>query len=208
MVARSLVLRRLTRLCVVLALVAGPALPPLAAQAATPAPAATPAAPSSLTITHPVVPVDPDDPRFLPPGNMPALIAEVCQEGGRRAPTSRAEIVRCVLDSLALAYRSALYDAQRLSGRDVDVVHIVGGGSQNALLCQLTADACDLPVVAGPVEAAAIGNVLVQAQAARVLDNDAATARALVAATSRLRHYSPRGNASQWKAAAATIARH
>ena len=73
--------------------------------------------------------------------------------------------MRCILDSLAAAYARAVDDAARLSGRDVDVVHLVGGGSRNELLCQLTADACGLPVVAGPVEATAIGNLLVQARA-------------------------------------------
>ena len=75
------------------------------------------------------------------------------------------QIVRCVLDSLALAYRRALPDAQELSGRHADVVHVVGGGSRNELLCQLTADATGLPVIAGPAEATALGNVLVQARA-------------------------------------------
>ena len=75
--------------------------------------------------------------------------------------------MRCILDSLAAAFAATVRDAARLAGRDVDVVHLVGGGSRNDLLCQLTADACGLPVVAGPVEATAIGNVLVQARAAR-----------------------------------------
>lgn len=74
-------------------------------------------------------------------------------------------MVRCILDSLALAYRAAVDDARRLSGRTVEVIHLVGGGSRNALLCQLTADACGVPVEAGPVEATAFGNVLVQARA-------------------------------------------
>src|SRR3712207_6147525 len=109
--------------------------------------------------------VDPDDPRFLPPGDMPARIAEVCRETGQTPPQSQAETVRCILDSLALAYRRSVRSAAELSGRDVEVVHLVGGGARNTLLCQLTADACGLPVLAGPVEAAALGNALVQARA-------------------------------------------
>ncbi|KJK33843.1 carbohydrate kinase, partial [Lentzea aerocolonigenes] len=103
---------------------------------------------------------DPNDPVFLPPGDMPARIR---QQSGK--DMTRPEIVRSVLDSLALAHRDAIADAQRLSGKEVEVVHIVGGGSHNELLCQLTADACGLPVVAGPAEATALGNVLVQARA-------------------------------------------
>ena len=84
---------------------------------------------------------------------------------GEAAPDARPRLVRCILDSLALAYRRAIAEAQALSGRHADVVHIVGGGARNALLCQLTADATGLPVVAGPAEATALGNVLVQARA-------------------------------------------
>src|SRR5262249_58262763 len=80
----------------------------------------------------------------------------------RAPPAGPGATVRCILDSLALAHRRALAEVQELTGRHVDTVHIVGGGARNALLCQLTADACGLPVVAGPVEAAAMGNVLVQ----------------------------------------------
>jgi rhamnulokinase len=146
--------------------------------------------------------IDPDDRRFLSPGDMPTRIAEACRDTGQRSPVTHAETVRCVLDSLAIAYRSAVHDAQRLSGHDIEVVHIVGGGSQNALLCQLTADACGLPVVAGPVEAAALGNVLVQAQAASVVDAELAAIRGLVRSTQRLRTYKPHGDAAAWSAAA------
>ncbi|MBO0823488.1 MAG: rhamnulokinase, partial [Actinobacteria bacterium] len=109
--------------------------------------------------------VDPDAPPFLAPGDMPARIADACRATGHAAPGSRAETVRCILDSLALAHARAVTQAQDLSGQPVRVVHMVGGGSRNELLCQLTADACGLPVVAGPAEATAIGNVLIQARA-------------------------------------------
>jgi rhamnulokinase len=133
--------------------------------------------------------VDATDSRFLAPGDMPARIAAACRETGQPEPRNRAELVRCVLDSLALAHRDAVADAARLSGRRVDTVHIVGGGALNEPLCQLTADACGLPVVAGPVEAAAIGNILVQAKAAGVLSG---SLRDLVCATQPLTRYSPR----------------
>ena len=109
--------------------------------------------------------IDIDDPTFLPPGDMPERIVEACRRTGQAVPTDPVGIVRCIVDSLALAHRKAIEDAVRLSGRPVEVVHLIGGGSRNELLCQATADACGLPVVAGPAEATAIGNVLVQARA-------------------------------------------
>jgi Sugar (pentulose and hexulose) kinases len=100
--------------------------------------------------------------------------------------------VRCILDSLAAAYGRAVHDAARLSGRSVEVVHLVGGGARNSLLCQLTADACEVPVLAGPVEATALGNVLVQARARGLLAGDLETLRALVRATQDIRRFEPR----------------
>ena len=149
--------------------------------------------------------VDPDDTAFLPPGDMPARIAQACVRTGQPPPQSRAATVRCVLDSLALAYRSAVATAQRLSGRRVDVVHLVGGGARNALLCQLTADAYGLPVKAGPVEAAALGNVLVQARRAGLVGPDLVSMRALLRSTQRIRRYDPRGDTGDWDAAAARL---
>jgi rhamnulokinase len=136
--------------------------------------------------------IDVNDARFLPPGDMPARIAAACAETGQPIPGAPAEFTRCVLDSLAQAYRQSVEDAARLSGRRVDVVHVVGGGTRNELLCQLTADACGLPVVAGPVEATALGNVLVQARAHGAFSGDRATMRELLRHTQRLRAYQPR----------------
>lgn len=137
--------------------------------------------------------VDPNDPRFLPAGDMPARIAQVCLETGQPPPPTQAATVRCILDSLALAYRRAVRSAAELSGRTVNVVHLVGGGARNELLCQLTADACELPVIAGPVEAAALGNVLVQARAAGALSGGLADLRALVRQSQDTRVHRPRG---------------
>ncbi|WP_346618512.1 rhamnulokinase family protein [Blastococcus montanus] len=145
--------------------------------------------------------VDPDDARFLPPGDMPARIAQVCAETGQTPPQSQAETVRCILDSLALAYRRSVRRAAELSGRDVEVVHLVGGGARNALLCQLTADACGLPVVAGPVEAAALGNALVQARATGVVSGGLPELRSLLRATQEMRTYRPSGPADAWASA-------
>jgi rhamnulokinase len=113
--------------------------------------------------------IDPDRPEFLAPGDMPARLRAECRRTGQPVPETRAEIARCVHDSLAAAYRRTVHTAAELSGRTVDAVHIVGGGARNALLCQLTADQCEIPVIAGPVEATAWGNVLVQARASGVL---------------------------------------
>lgn len=145
--------------------------------------------------------IDPDAPEFLAPGNMPQRIDEHCRKTGQDAPRSRAAAVRCVLESLALAYRRTLLSAQTLADREVDVLHVIGGGSQNELLCQLTADACGLPVLAGPVEASALGNVLVQARALGEPLPDLAAMRALVRSTHHLRRYDPQGKPADWDAA-------
>jgi len=137
--------------------------------------------------------IDPDDPVFLPPGDMPARIADACRRAGQPVPADRAATVRCIVDSLAAAHRTAIEQAQELSGTSVDVVHIVGGGARNTLLCQLTADACGLPVRAGPVEATALGNVLVQARTLGAIDGDLAELRALIRATQRVLRYEPKG---------------
>ncbi|MEV5427772.1 rhamnulokinase family protein [Streptomyces sp. NPDC052701] len=149
--------------------------------------------------------VDAGDAAFLAPGRMPERIAEACRASGQPVPRTPAEVTRCVLDSLALAHRRAVEDAQRLAGHPVDVVHVVGGGTRNALLCQLTADACGLPVVAGPAEAAALGNVLVQARA-HGLVGDLAGMRDLLARTQPLTRYEPRGGTRRWRAAQARLA--
>ena len=135
--------------------------------------------------------IDPDDPTFLPPGNMPQRIEESCRASGQSVPQTRPALVRCILDSLAHAYARAVSDAQRLSGHAVEVIHIVGGGSRNRLLCQLTADATGLPVLAGPVEATAIGNILVQARSLGFVDGDLESLRALIRATQPLHRYQP-----------------
>jgi len=96
--------------------------------------------------------IDVDDPVFLPPGDMPRRIANACAQGGEPLPETPAALVRCILDSLALAHRRTIDEARALTGQDIDIVHMVGGGVHNQLLCQLTADALGLPVIAGPAE--------------------------------------------------------
>jgi rhamnulokinase len=147
------------------------------------------AAAGALPAGGPVV--DPDDAAFLPPGDMPARIQAACRRTGQRVPDGQAELVRCIMDSLAAAFARTVRDAARLSGREVEIVHLVGGGARNQLLCQLTADACELPVAAGPVEATALGNVLVQARAHGSVTGDLDALRALLRATQEVRRYQP-----------------
>jgi rhamnulokinase len=153
--------------------------------------------------------VDIDDPRLLAPGtaspnSMPARIQQLAQEAGEPVPRSPVAITRTILDSLALAYRRTVRLAASLAGRDVDVVHVVGGGSQNELLCQLTADALGVPVLAGPAEAAALGNGLVQARALGADLPDLASMRSLVRRTHEVRRYEPRPDQG-WDAAASRL---
>jgi rhamnulokinase len=150
--------------------------------------------------------IDPDDPVFIPPGDMPGRIASWLAGRGEAGPDWPAETVRCILDSLALAYRRAIGQAQSLSCRQADVVHVVGGGARNSLLCQLTADATGLPVVAGPAEATCFGNVLVQARALGAAPGDLAGMRALIRSSQPLRSFAPaRDRTRAWAAAAARI---
>ncbi len=108
---------------------------------------------------------DPDDPVFFRPGNMTANIAEFCRRTNQDAPFQPGEVIRCLLEGLALRYRKSINDLEQVTGKLTKVIHIVGGGSKNALLCQLTADATNRPVVAGPAEATAAGTILLQALA-------------------------------------------
>jgi rhamnulokinase len=148
--------------------------------------------------------VDLQAPEFLPPGDMEARIAAACEAAGQPVPSTRGEVVRCILDSLAFAYRRIVSQAASLSGVVVEVVHVVGGGSRNELLCRLTASACGVPVLAGPVEAAALGNVLVQARALGADLPDLTAMRALVRATHDLVRYEPE-DLGDWAAAEARV---
>ncbi|MDE6127107.1 MAG: rhamnulokinase [Muribaculaceae bacterium] len=110
--------------------------------------------------------IDPDDPRFVAPADMPSAILDFCAATGQAAPEGHAEMVRCIFESLALKYRSVLDLFREAAGQPISQLHVIGGGSRNALLNQFTASAINLPVVAGPVECTALGNILMQARAA------------------------------------------
>jgi rhamnulokinase len=137
---------------------------------------------------------DPDDDAFLTPGDMPARIRDACRASGQAAPETPGEIVRSVLVSLACKYRFVLERLQRATGRDVAVLHVIGGGARNDLLCRLTADVTGLPLLSGPVEATALGNVLVQARAGGGLAS-LAEMRAVAASSARPVEYEPRRDA-------------
>jgi rhamnulokinase len=122
---------------------------------------------------------------------MPARIQGFCRRTGQSAPDGPGAVIRCALESLALRYRDPLEKLERIAGRRFQVMHIVGGGAQNRLLNQFTADALGIPVVTGPIEATATGSILVQAMA----DGELASldeGRALVRASVELQTYEPR----------------
>ncbi len=146
---------------------------------------------AAASVTAPVTVFDANDPRFMAPGDMPARIAEWCREHGEPVPASPAEFARSIVESLAQAFADAVRTASILSGVDVETIHIVGGGALNELLCQRTADRSGIPVLAGPVEATAIGNVLVQARAQGFAGSSLESLRALVASTFAPTRYEP-----------------
>ena len=145
----------------------------------------------AAAINAPVPLFDANHPSLLPAGDMPKRIAALCRS--RRSCTdSPAVFARSILESLAEAYATAIDDAERLSGQKINTVHIVGGGSQNALLCQLTANRTGRRVLSGPVEATAVGNVLVQGRTAGLVQGELSELRSLVARTFPPAEYQPR----------------
>jgi len=143
--------------------------------------------------------IEPDDIRFLPPGDMPARIRQFCRETEQPEPQSVGQVMRVVYESLALKYRYVIDQLRHLAGRPIEQVHIIGGGARNALLCQMTADAIGCPVVAGPVEATALGNAIVQFISLGVL-SDVQQARATLSQDTELRTYAPH-HTQAWQAA-------
>ncbi len=141
--------------------------------------------------------VDPDDDSFLLPASMPDALAAFCKKTNQPIPQETGAFVRCCLESLALRYRWVLERLQELLGRKFDAIHVVGGGSQNALLNQFAADACQCPVYAGPVEATAIGNVLVQAIGLGIMGS-LSEAREVVRSSFDVTTYEPK-NPDQWQ---------
>jgi rhamnulokinase len=152
--------------------------------------------------------INPNDPRFLAPGDLPARIREYCTETGQEAPSSAAGIVRCLLESLALEHRHAVELLARATGIDASSIHVVGGGAMNAPLCQWTADATGLPVLAGPVEATAIGNLVVQAIALGELGS-VREAREVIARSFAPSRFEPSpSSVAVWDEASETVRHH
>ncbi len=143
--------------------------------------------------------IDPDDPSFLNPPDMPAAVIHYCHRTGQKAPETKAAMVRALLESLALKYRHVIDQLRLVLGHPIERIHIIGGGARNELLCQFTADATGLPVVAGPAEATAVGNILVQAMALGHISS-LAEMRAIIRGSFELRTYEP-ADAASWEAA-------
>jgi rhamnulokinase len=148
--------------------------------------------------------IDPDDASFLAPGDMPARLVAYCARTGQAPPSDEGAMVRCCLESLALKYRWAIERLESILGTTIRTIHVVGGGTKNALLCQFTADACGRPVHAGPAEATAIGNILMQAIGHSQLGS-IADLRAVVARSFPVTVYEPRDTAA-WTDAAGRFA--
>ncbi len=143
--------------------------------------------------------IDPENPLFFEPGEMPTRIVEFCQTTGQARPEGRGGIVRCILESLALTYRNGLRRLEQVKGHSFDVLHIVGGGSRNRLLCQWCANAMGIPVIGGPAEATAVGNLCVQAMGVGVLAS-LAEMRRLIRDSFDVVTYEPQ-NRDQWEEA-------
>lgn len=141
--------------------------------------------------------IDPDDPVFVPEGNVPERIREYCKKSGQRAPESIAEIVRCIDESLALKYHVALDEICACTGKTYSAIYMVGGGTQSRLLCQLVADVCGIPVYAGPVEATVYGNLAIQLAAAGEVSG-LSQIRQVIQASESITVYEPR-DSKQWQ---------
>jgi rhamnulokinase len=146
--------------------------------------------------------IDPDDARFLSPPDMPETIREFCRETNQPVPKSEGALIRCVLESLALKYNAVLGSLEELTGERIEVIHIVGGGSRNGFLDQLTANACQRPIIAGPVEATVLGNVLIQARTAGEIGS-LEEMRQCVAASTQIARFNPDHNQGAWPEARA-----
>jgi rhamnulokinase len=140
--------------------------------------------------------INPDDTAFLAPPDMPEAIRNFCRRTGQTVPADEGAVIRCALESLALQYRRAIGWLEDLIGGPIETVHIVGGGTQNRQLCQMAANACQRRVIAGPIEATAIGNILMQAIAAGEIGS-IAEAREIVRQSFPVEEYAPQ-NAAAW----------
>lgn len=145
--------------------------------------------------------IDPDAPEFANPGNLPERIREFCKRTNQPIPETVGETMRCVYESLALKYRQSLEQISKETGKTLEVLHILGGGTKAELLCQMAADCCGIPVEAGPVEATALGNMILQLKALGAV-SDLEEGKKLVAQAEEIKEYRPVDTESEcWKQA-------
>jgi rhamnulokinase len=143
--------------------------------------------------------IDPDHASFANPVSMTKTISEYCLATGQPAPSNHAEFVRCIFESLSLKYKYVLGKIRGLAPFPIEKLHVIGGGSKNSLLNQWTANALGIPVIAGPSEATAIGNIMIQAKAAGCVDSHAEMRR-IIRESIHLEEFEPK-NSSEWEAA-------
>ena len=134
--------------------------------------------------------IDPDSPEFTPPGDIPGRVREFCRKTGQYVPQTVGEIMRCIYESLAMKYRSTFSMIKECTGRDYPDIHVIGGGTKDTLLCQMTANACNVPVKAGPIEATVLGNIAVQLLSSGDIPN-IKKAREIISRSEALREYAP-----------------
>lgn len=139
--------------------------------------------------------IDLGDPIFLPPGNMRQRIQDFCEESGQARPESKAEVIRCIIDSLACHYKRAIDELEKAADVEIPQIHLVGGGSKNTLLCQITANITQKKVISGPVEASSLGNILVQLKGMGRI-KDLQELRQIVKASSIIEEYHPQPSAA------------
>jgi rhamnulokinase len=139
--------------------------------------------------------VNPDAADFMAPGDMPEAIRNFCRRAGQPVPESKGAVLRCALESIAMKFRHVLGMCEELNGGRIETIHIVGGGTKNRQLCQAGADACGRRVVAGPVEATATGNVMMQAVADGVVGS-IAEAREVIRRSFPVEEYTPKNTAA------------
>ena len=139
--------------------------------------------------------IDPDDDSFVAPGDLPRRVQEFCRKTGQYVPQTRGEIMRCIYESLAMKYRYTFHAIREVTGLQYNVIHMIGGGTKDRLLCQVAADACSVHVVAGPIEATATGNIAVQLMHLGEIA-DLSEARRIIAASEQPRDYLPQDTAA------------
>lgn len=143
--------------------------------------------------------IDPDSPEFVTVGNVPQRVRDYCERTGQHVPETVGEIMRCIYESLALKYRLAFDEIKECTGKCYKKIHLVGGGTKDGLLCQMTANSCNCDVAAGPIEATAYGNIALQLIASDEI-KDIKTARKIIANSDKIKHYSPE-NTNDWEIA-------